>query len=116
MSELMLAGKATDLGALRFPILASPKLDGIRATIGGKGDLYSRNGKLLPNKWVQEIGYPHLAGLDGELICGEPTAPDCFRKTSSAVMSIEGDESGKQTASQPGAVILEPADLKYMQN
>lgn len=28
-----------------------------------------------------------------------------------AAMSIEGDESGKQTASQPGAVILEPADL-----
>ena len=28
-----------------------------------------------------------------------------------AAMSIEGDESGKLTAGQPGAVILEPADL-----
>lgn len=78
---------------IRFPILASAKLDGIRGIIGEDGVLYSRSGKPIPNKHVQSIfnscaeKCPDICGLDGELIVGEPTAKDVFRVTTSGVMS-----------------------------
>jgi len=34
-----------------------------------------------------------LDGLDGELIIGDPTAPDCFNRTTSAIMSFSGNIS-----------------------
>ncbi len=91
MIDLMLAGKATNLEQLRFPLLASPKLDGIRATVDNAGTLLSRNGKPIRNQHVQKLfGRPGLAGLDGELIVGDPTSPSCYRDTSSGVMSEDG--------------------------
>lgn len=82
----MLAGTHTDVAKLIFPLLASQKLDGLRATVQG-GVLLSRSLKPLPNVHVQEL-YKHLPeGLDGELVVGDPFAPDAFRKTTSLVMS-----------------------------
>lgn len=84
----MLASPA-DLNNLRFPLLASPKLDGIRAVVIN-GVLMSRSLKPIPNKHVQKLfgKYEHL---DGELIVGSPTAKDCFRETTSGVMSVDGE-------------------------
>ena len=91
MSDLMLAGKITDLNELRFPVLASPKLDGIRATVDLRGQVISRNGKLIRNKHVQHLfGFSAITGFDGELIVGDPTSPTCFRDTTSGVMSDDG--------------------------
>jgi DNA ligase-1 len=76
------------LALLKFPLMGSPKYDGIRCTIQG-GVAYSRNGKPIRNKHVQAcIGKPEFEGYDGELIVGDPTAPDCFQK-SAAVMSFD---------------------------
>jgi len=64
----MLAGKApADLSKLQYPLLASPKLDGIRCTIRN-GVATSRSGKLIPNEYVREAlrGIPE--GVDGELM------------------------------------------------
>lgn len=78
------------LPASRFPVLASPKLDGIRATIQG-GVVLSRSLKPIPNAHVQALlGRPELEGLDGELIVGNPAAADAFRASTSAVMSRDG--------------------------
>lgn len=86
----MLAAEA-DLSKLRFPLIASPKLDGVRALVKD-GVVLSRSLKPIPNKHVQKLfGRPELEGLDGELIVGSPTAPDCYRKTVSGVMSEEGE-------------------------
>jgi DNA ligase-1 len=80
----MLAGEA-DLENLRFPLLASAKLDGVRALrIGGR--FMSRNMKPIPNRQLQE-SIVLDDGLDGELIAGKPTAKDCYRRTMSVVMS-----------------------------
>lgn len=85
----MLAAK-TDGKGLRYPVLASPKLDGYRALIAG-GRVYSRTLKLIPNAHIQAtLGKPALNGWDGELCVGSPCAPDVFRKTSSGVMSEAG--------------------------
>jgi DNA ligase-1 len=82
----MLAGTHTDVARLIFPLLASQKLDGLRATVQG-GVLLSRSLKPLPNKYVQELFGKLPEGLDGELVVGNTFAPDAFRKTTSLVMS-----------------------------
>jgi len=86
----MLAAEA-DLDKLRFPLIASPKLDGVRALVKG-GVVLSRSLKPIPNKHVQKLfGRPELEGLDGELIVGSPTDKDCFQNTSGAVRRSEGE-------------------------
>lgn len=87
--KLMLAGKA-DVARLTYPLLASPKLDGVRAAVQN-GIVVSRNLRPIPNKWVQLLfGNPNLEGCDGELIVGDPTAKDCFRRTQGDVMRVDG--------------------------
>ena len=88
----MLAAKA-DESKLKFPLYGSPKLDGIRAVIHNKQAL-SRKLIALPNRHIQEFfAQPHLQGLDGELIVGEPTDPLCIKHTTSGVMSRDGEPS-----------------------
>ena len=88
----MLACEA-NLKALKFPVLASPKLDGVRALVRD-GVVLSRSLKPIPNRHVQMMfGRPELEGFDGELILGDPTHPEAYRRTVSAVMSIEGEHA-----------------------
>lgn len=60
-----------DLSTLRYPLVASPKLDGYRCIVIN-GVAYSRNMKPIPNPFVQQVLSVHH-GLDGELIVGSPT-------------------------------------------
>lgn len=86
----MLAAK-TDGKGLSYPLLASPKLDGVRALIID-GVVMSRSFKPIPNAHVQELfGRPEYNGLDGELIVGAPTDKDVYRNTTSGVMSQAGE-------------------------
>ena len=84
----MLATDA-DLDKLRYSLLASPKLDGIRAVVRD-GVVYSRSNKPIPNKYVQSL-FSRYEHYDGELIVGEPTAHDVDRQTTSGVMSADGE-------------------------
>lgn len=79
-----------DLSTLHYPMYLSPKLDGVRAIVKD-GVVYSRSGKPIPNKAVQEM-YGYLHGLDGELICGNPTDKNVYNKTVSAVMTEDGSD------------------------
>lgn len=93
MFKPMLAGTCEDITKLNYPLIASPKLDGIRCTIQN-GVVMSRNLKPIPSDLVQELfGFDGLNGLDGELVYGSPTADDCFNKTTSAVMRKEFPEN-----------------------
>lgn len=87
----MLAEHA-DMSNVPFPMYASTKLDGIRAVVIN-GKLLSRSLKPIPNKYVRSLfeNKPEFEGLDGELIVGSPTDPKCFNKTTSGVMSEEGE-------------------------
>lgn len=70
-----------------FPYLASAKLDGVRALIKD-GQVVSRTLKPIPNRHIQSmLNNLALNGLDGEIICGDPTDKDCFRNTTTVVMS-----------------------------
>ena len=96
-----------------FPVLASPKLDGIRAVVktvdvfkydstlesvkyGSKISVLSRKLKQLPNMFVQQrFGIEALLEMDGELVVGEPNDPMVYNKTQSYVMSVEKDADFK---------------------
>lgn len=79
-----------ELNEIRYPLLASPKLDGVRALVID-GKLCSRSLKPFPNESVQNAySKKEFNGLDGELIVGSPTAKDVFRSTSSATANAIG--------------------------
>jgi DNA ligase-1 len=62
--------KTPPLNTLRYPVIATPKLDGIRCAIEN-GEARTFNKKPVPNKWVNEMLamlYPALEGFDGELM------------------------------------------------
>jgi DNA ligase-1 len=82
----MLAGKA-DLEKQRLPVYTSPKLDGIRI-LNIEGEPFTRKLKPIPNKHAHSIlSAAVLAGIDGEIIVGDPRDPDAYRKTTSSIMS-----------------------------
>ena len=91
MKPMLAYQKLPDLEALTYPLIASPKLDGIRCLIVD-GVAVSRSLKPIRNKYVQSIlGSHEFNGLDGELVVGSPTDPDVYLKTNSGVMSVEGE-------------------------
>lgn len=88
----MLAQAATTeyLQQLRYPVLASPKIDGVRAMVVN-GRLVSRSLKLIPNNHVQStFSHRSLEGYDGELVVGSPVDKNCIQHTTSGVMSRDG--------------------------
>lgn len=87
----LLAETITDFAALRYPVVISPKLDGIRSINLGYG-LVSRKLKAIPNQYCHLLfSNDATKWFDGELICGDPTDPDAYNKTYRAVMSQEGE-------------------------
>lgn len=85
--KVMLATDA-EMDKLRFPLVATPKLDGIRAYVRN-GVVYSRANKPIPNPHAQALFGKH-EHYDGELIVGPATAHDVMRQTMSGVMSKDG--------------------------
>ena len=85
----MLSATCDDVTSLAYPLLVSPKLDGIRALVL-HGQLVSRNLKPIRNHHVfGRFSKPQFDGLDGELILGVHDA-EVFRRTTSAVSSYDG--------------------------
>lgn len=84
----LLAGTAKDYSKIKYPVIGSPKLDGIRCLIID-GKAVSRNFKEIPNKFIAK-DLPTLApnGFDGELLL-KGNKP--FNEVSSAVMSFDGE-------------------------
>jgi DNA ligase-1 len=89
----MLSGKVPDdLDKIRYPVLASTKLDGIRCVVDEHGNAFTRNMKPVPNEYVRaKIKLAGLRNLDGELVVGEPTGNDVINRTSSGVMARTGE-------------------------
>lgn len=84
----MLAVKA-DLDNIVYPVLASPKFDGVRCVTKRGAGALCRSLLSVPNEYIRQRLEPYL-DLDGELIVGPPTAKNVFNVTQSAVMSREG--------------------------
>lgn len=85
--------------ALTYPVIGSPKIDGIRCHIE-PSPLSSRNipvvlsrkNKAIPNHFVrEELAKPEYLFFDGELGYGDPRKPGFYNNTQSAVMSQDGE-------------------------
>src|SRR4051812_44778849 len=86
ITKPMLAVAAEDLTALKFPLLATPKLDGIRCVVVG-GKAMSRSFKPIPNDWVRsEIERTCPDGFDGEIMIKGAD----FNAAQSQIMSRDG--------------------------
>ena len=77
---------AVDLSILRYPVVVSPKLDGVRATFIN-GVLRTRSLKPLPNRAIQLIRSE--VPLDGELIVGPANGKSVFRDTMKVVSAFD---------------------------
>src|SRR5690348_6715261 len=87
ITKPMLAGKFDgDLSSIRYPVLATPKLDGIRC-ISRDGTALSRSLKLIPNKHVQKMFKGLPDHLDGELMLKSGD----FNTVQSAIMREDGE-------------------------
>jgi len=103
ITKPMLASKAESLESVKFPVYASPKLDGIRCLtipsdtdddamstqyVTGDGvSAVTRNWKPIPNNHIRtwlEANVP--AGFDGELM-----VDGAFNEVSSAIMAEDGE-------------------------
>lgn len=87
----MLSATLRDTGDIKFPVLVSPKFDGIRCFILN-GVPVTRNLKHIPNKAIfRALKGLKLPPFDGELIVGKEYADDVYRATNSGVMSHDGE-------------------------
>lgn len=87
----LLAATVEDVDNINYPVLISPKLDGIRVLIKD-GVAVTRSLKPVRNKFIQSVlGNEKFNGLDGEIIVGGATDERLFRTTNSGVMSEEGE-------------------------
>lgn len=92
ITKPMLSGSLEDVSKLKFPVMASPKLDGIRCLmIDGK--CVSRTFKPIPNNYIRtwmEANIP--TGMDGELISRNPDGTiRTFNEIQGDVMREEGE-------------------------
>lgn len=82
----LLAATVTSLDELRYPLLGSPKIDGIRCVVIN-GVCTSRTLKPIPNEFIRYAfaGQPEMESVDGELTVGET-----FQHSTSGIMTHTG--------------------------
>jgi len=86
ITKPMLAGKIDSLDNLSWPMVATPKVDGIRC-LNPDGRILSRKFKPIPNKYIRSVLEKILpVGSDGEIM-----SSDSFQGCTSNVMSFEGE-------------------------
>lgn len=82
--------KEKDFHKLQFPLIAQPKIDGIRCVIHPELGAVSNTLKPIPNDYIREaLSRPEFHGFDGELVYRP--APTNFQKTVSSVMTKKGE-------------------------
>lgn len=79
------------LDALSYPMIASPKVDGIRIICHPSLGPVTRSLKPLRNAHIRGVlSKPVYQGFDGEVVSGDIAATDVFNRTTTAVMTQTG--------------------------
>ena len=81
---------AAKLDKIKFPVYASPKLDGIRCIVKD-GEVYTRSLKPLPNLHARNILAKFSKHFPNWMFDGELLVPGAFKDQTSAFMSRDGD-------------------------
>ena len=80
------------LDSLSYPMIASPKVDGIRCICHPSLGPVTRSLKPIRNHFIRsKLEWIELFGLDGEIVSGPIAATDVFNRTTSAVMTQNGE-------------------------
>ncbi len=87
ITKPMLASAIEDINQIKFPVYASPKLDGIRC-LKVNEEIVSRTLKLIPNRYIRDKLKNLPNGLDGELMLNRPAS---FQEITSSIMSRDGE-------------------------
>lgn len=91
MFRPMLSAECSSVDLIKFPVLVSPKLDGIRCVIRS-GRALTRTLKAVPNAYISAVlSSSGVAAFDGELIVGSPVDPLVWNNSQSGVMSRDGN-------------------------
>lgn len=85
-----LLASPADMDLLTFPLIASPKIDGIRCLIDPVLGAVSRTLKPILNRYVRGILANASAYLDGELVTYTDGRIDDFNTVQSKIMSEDG--------------------------
>lgn len=81
-----------DLEKLRYPLLVSPKIDGIRCVIHPELGPVTRSLKPIPNEYTRRLlTNSMLPGADGELVVGDHVGENAFNMTTRGIMSHGGE-------------------------
>lgn len=81
------ADQGESLDSLSFPLIASPKIDGIRCLVDHANPL-TRSLKIIPNHHIRKLlSHSLLNKLDGELLVGDGSN---FQAVTSGIMSRDG--------------------------
>lgn len=81
-----------ELSTLTYPVLVSPKLDGIRCLTDSQGLPFGRKGESPENiRIVEQFNILKIPYLDGEFGYGEPTSPEFFNQSSRLWRSQDRD-------------------------
>jgi len=74
---------------MKFPVLATPKLDGFRL-FKSDGEIFTRSHKIFPNKYVHDMLQAALPdGADGEVVCVDENGRMLkFNRTSSLLRQV----------------------------
>ncbi len=95
MKKLAMLASDADMGRIRFPCLAQPKIDGVRA-INFTGTLTGRSLEPHANAGITEFfSAPDFLHMDGEMASGRPNDPDLCRRTTSNINRHAGPLGGK---------------------
>lgn len=87
----MLAGKVPGNLSIKFPVFASPKIDGIRCVVNNNIPL-TRTLKPIPNDFIRnQIKKYCVNSIDGEIVVGSASDKNVMQRTSSGVMSKDGE-------------------------
>lgn len=90
----LLAATYVEGGAIPFPVIGSPKIDGFRCLTPNMGagiaDTSTRALKLIKNTHIR-VNTRQFTGLDGELVCGDPLDPLTWDRTKSLVTTVKGE-------------------------
>lgn len=94
ITEPMLAGTCEDKKKIKYPVAATPKLDGIRC-LGRNGIAESRKFKKIPNTYIKTelekiFGLEISKNFDGEIMSGST-----FQECSGNVMREDGEPDFK---------------------
>jgi DNA ligase-1 len=88
-------GEQMSFKDLKYPLIASIKLDGIRC-LRVNGQTLSRSFKPIPNKYVQKMMASLPDGLDGELVTyNSDGSARTFNEVQSDIMSEDGEPNFK---------------------